>query len=217
MNVKICVTNSTHIVYAQEICKLIEDAAIQRGTGIAKRSPDYIKEKIRNEQSIISLYNKEVVGFCYIESWEHKRFVANSGLIVREDFRKTGLAREIKQRAFELSRELYPQAKIFGITTSLPVMKINSDLGYKPVPFSELTQDEKFWQGCQGCINYDILQRTQRKHCLCTGMLYNPNSLPLPGEATKISRWEKFQQFLRIGKSKGGASKNYKSIFSKNE
>ncbi len=68
----------------------------------------------------------------------------------------------------------FPFAKIFSITTSLPVMKLNSRMGYKPVTFSELTDDNEFWQGCQGCVNYDILQRNNRRMCLCTGMLYDP-------------------------------------------
>ena len=61
-----------------------------------------------------------------------------------------------------------------GLTTGLAVMKINSDLGYRPVTFSELTTDEQFWKGCESCVNYDILVRTERKHCLCTGMLFDP-------------------------------------------
>ena len=91
-----------------------------------------------------------------------------------DEFRGHGLAKAIKAEAFKLSRKKFPDAKIFGLTTGLAVMKINSELGYKPVTFSELTDDEEFWKGCQSCVNYDILQRTQRKHCLCTGMLYDP-------------------------------------------
>ena len=53
---------------------------------------------------------------------------------------------------------------------------MNSDLGYKPVTFSELTTDQSFWNGCQTCKNYDVLQRTEQKMCLCTGMLYDANS-----------------------------------------
>lgn len=53
-------------------------------------------------------------------------------------------------------------------------MKLNSRMGYKPVTFSELTDDEEFWRGCEGCRNYDILQRNNRRMCLCTGMLYDP-------------------------------------------
>ena len=113
-------------------------------------------------------------GFCYIETWSHGKYAVNSGLIVAPSYRKMGLAKRIKRRAFELSREKYPDAKLFGITTSLAVMKINSELGYKPVTFSELTSDDVFWQGCQSCPNYDVLNRMERKMCLCTGMLYDP-------------------------------------------
>jgi hypothetical protein len=129
---------------------------------------------MKEGKAIIALHGDEFAGFCYIETWSDKKFVANSGLIVVEKFRGHGLAKRIKQKAFELSRERYPDAKIFGLTTGLAVMKINSELGYKPVTFSELTNDEAFWAGCQSCVNYDILQRTGRKYCLCTGMLYDP-------------------------------------------
>ena len=170
----ILVATSEHIKYAEEISKVIESSAAARGTGIAKRSSDYIANKIEEGKAVIALSEKgEFAGFCYIESWGEK-FAANSGLIIDEKFRKKGLAMRVKRKAFELSREMYPNAKLFGLTTSLAVMKINSELGYRPVTFSELTDDEQFWKGCQSCVNYDILSRTKRKHCLCTGMLYDP-------------------------------------------
>lgn len=174
MNISIVVAGETHLGHAAFICRLMADAALKRGTGIAKRSPEYLQQKMLEGKAIIALLNDEPVGFCYIESWGHDRFVANSGLIVAESQRKTGLAKRIKQRILELSFEKFPHAKVFGITTSLAVMKINSDLGYKPVTFSELTDDADFWKGCNGCVNVDILLRTDRKHCLCTGMLLDP-------------------------------------------
>jgi len=85
-----------------------------------------------------------------------------------------GLAKKIKKAAFELSRKKFPEAKLFGITTGLAVMKINYELGYKPVTFSELTDDPDFWNGCKTCKNFDVLNRTDHKMCLCTGMLYDP-------------------------------------------
>lgn len=174
MDVEIHVAGSEHYGFAEAVCTLIEEAAKVRGTGIAKREPSYIRSKMEEGKAIIAFKGGVLAGFCYIETWEHGKYVANSGLIVAEPFRKTGLARRIKERAFELSREKYPTAKLFGITTSLAVMKINTDLGYKPVTFSELTQDEVFWKGCQSCPNYDVLTRTNRKYCLCTGMLCDP-------------------------------------------
>lgn len=169
------VADDSHLPYVETILQTIADAAAVRGTGIAKRSPEYISMKIREGKAIIALAGSEFAGFCYIETWSDKKFVANSGLIVVEKFRGCGLAKRIKQRAFNLSRERYPDAKIFGLTTGLAVMRINSELGYKPVTFSELTDDEAFWKGCQSCVNYDILQRTGRRFCLCTGMLYDPH------------------------------------------
>jgi len=176
MNVSINIAQEEHYKFAQEICDTMEISALLRGTGIAKRSPEYIQKKMQNHDAIIALENGKFAGFCYIESWQHGQFVANSGLIVHPDYRHLGLAKKIKKKVFEYSQEKYPSAKIFGITTGLAVMKINSDLGYKPVPFSELTADPTFWAGCKGCTNYDILERKEFKMCLCTGMLYDPNN-----------------------------------------
>lgn len=174
MNVRILVADPSHVGYAQRICDLMYESAQQRGTGIAKRSPEYVASKINEGKAVIALDGDRVVGFSYIETWSHQAFVANSGLIVDPEYRHLKLGSLIKKRIFDLSRERYPQAKIFGITTGLAVMKMNTRLGYRPVPFSELTQDEEFWKGCEGCRNYDILLRNQRKMCLCTGMLYDP-------------------------------------------
>ena len=170
------VAGPEHFRFADEICALIEKAAQARGTGIAKREPEYVRRKMAEGKAVIAVSGERVAGFCYIETWDHGRYAVNSGLIVSPDFRKRGLARRIKRRAFELSRERFPEAKLFGITTSLAVMKINSELGYKPVTFSELTSDDEFWSGCQSCPNYDVLTRMERKMCLCTGMLYDPDA-----------------------------------------
>ncbi len=171
---KIVIANNSHAKYAEIICDTIEESARVRGTGIARRTPEYILTKMENGNAIIALEGDKFAGFCYIEVWSHEKFVANSGLIVHPDFRNRGLAKDIKKAVFEHSRKKYPNAKIFGITTGLAVMKINYELGYQPVTFSELTEDESFWKGCQTCKNYDILTRTERKMCLCTGMLYDP-------------------------------------------
>lgn len=198
MEANVLVADEQHIHLAEAVCTMIEDAAKVRGTGIAKRDPEYIRSKIRQGKAIIALAEGKPVGFCYIESWENERYVANSGLIVSPDFRKTGLARRIKKAAFDLSKKKFPTARLFGITTSTAVMKINSELGYKPVTFSELTQDETFWKGCQGCVNYDILTRTERKMCLCTGMVCDLSEVPEQPEAVpnKKKAWDSFKDFM---------------------
>jgi hypothetical protein len=173
---EIVIANKSHSVYADIICKTIEEAAQIRGTGIAKRKPEYILTKLENGNAVIALDGDEFAGFCYIEAWGHGKFVANSGLIVRPDYRNIGLAKKIKEMIFKHSRTKFPDAKIFSITTGLAVMKLNSNLGYKPVTFSELTDDPSFWDGCQTCKNYDILTRTDRKMCMCTGMLFDPKN-----------------------------------------
>ncbi len=191
-----------HLDYAAFICQLMEEASVQRGTGIAKRSPDYIKEKMSEGKAVIALEAANLVGFCYIETWGHGKYVANSGLIVNPEYRNTGVARKIKAKIFDLSKKKYPQSRIFGITTSLAVMRINSDLGYKPVTFSELTDDEAFWKGCQSCRNFDILQRNEQKMCLCTGMMYDPQRehkrKMQERQAEKAERWESFKRFLTL-------------------
>ncbi|WP_310555976.1 GNAT family N-acetyltransferase [Flavobacterium sp.] len=174
MDITIKIANEKHSKYAQEICDTIESSALLRGTGIAKRTPEYIEKKMQNRDAIIALDCDKFAGFCYIESWQHAQFVAHSGLIVHPDYRNLGLAKKIKSKVFDYSLKKYPNAKVFGITTGLAVMKINSDLGYKPVPFSELTSDPSFWKGCQTCTNYEILKSKENKMCLCTGMLYDP-------------------------------------------
>jgi len=168
-----------HLKYAKIVCHLIEEAAKVRGTGIAKRKSPYIKQKIKDGKAVIALSSDGLVaGFCYIESWgAGKNFVANSGLIVAPTFRGLGLAKKIKEEIFRLTLKKFPHAKMFGITTSPAVMKINYSLGYRPVTFDHLTDDEEFWKGCESCKNYDILQRTNRKHCLCTAMLFDPDEL----------------------------------------
>jgi GNAT superfamily N-acetyltransferase len=181
------VANASHFKYAQDICNTIADSAKIRGTGIAKRTPEYIQRKLSNGNAILALDGDKFAGFCYIEVWGHEKFVANSGLIVHPDYRGQGLAKRIKAKIFELSRKKFPDANIFGITTGLAVMKINYELGYKPVTFSELTDDPEFWKGCQTCKNFDILTRTEQKMCLCTGMLYDANSKKKNNKAKEVN------------------------------
>lgn len=174
-DITVQVAGKNHFHLAEAICKEMEESAKVRGTGIAKRDPNYVRKKMEEGKAIIATHKDgRFAGFCYIETWGHGKYVSNSGLIVSPEFRKFGLATRIKKKAFELTRTKYPEAKLFGLTTSAAVMKINSELGYRPVTFSELTDDEDFWKGCQGCINYPVLMSKDRKMCFCTGMLYDP-------------------------------------------
>src|SRR6201990_771523 len=198
---KIMIANASHQDFAQIICDEMESAAKARGTGIAKRSPDYIRDKMREGKAVIAFTEDNVwAGFCYIETWSHGEYVANSGLIVSPPFRKSGLAKMIKRKIFELSRKTYPEAKIFGLTTGLAVMKINSELGYEPVTYSELTQDDTFWAGCKSCVNYDILMSKERKNCMCTAMLYDHKDHYEPEETKehflKKTKW--YERLMRL-------------------
>lgn len=196
--------NNSHLHYANTICNEMESSAKARGTGIAKRTPDYLEQKMLEGKAVIAFSpDKQWAGFCYIETWSHGKYVANSGLIVAPEFRKSGLAKAIKEKVFELSKTKYPNAKIFGLTTGLAVMKINSDLGYEPVTYSELTQDEDFWKGCRSCVNFEILKSKDRKNCLCTAMLYNPDEKKDSGKENKFLNFKKYAKlFERITKIK---------------
>jgi hypothetical protein len=214
---KVLIADESHFHFAETIVDEMEESAKARGTGIAKRSPEYIREKMREGKAVIALTeNDEWAGFCYIETWSHGEYVANSGLIVAPKFRKGGLARLIKRKIFQLSRQKYPEAKLFGLTTGLAVMKINSELGYEPVTYSELTQDEAFWAGCKSCVNYEILMSKDRKNCMCTAMLYDPQDHYEPEETIEFfeknakglerllgyKQWKFLQPFLKKDKDK---------------
>jgi hypothetical protein len=214
-------------VYSKTITDEMANSAAARGTGIAKRTPEYIEQKIDEGKAVIAISGlNEWVGFCYIETWSHGEYVANSGLIVAPAFRKGGVAKAIKKKVFELSRKLYPEAKIFGLTTGLAVMKINSDLGYEPVTYSELTQDEAFWAGCKSCVNYDILMSKERKNCMCTAMLFDPKDHYQPEETKeffkenvkgferllRFKQWKLLKPFLRKDKESNGGGSKPKSL-----
>lgn len=200
-NFNIYIATESDYRFAEEICNEMEESAKARGTGIAKRNPEYIQTKMKEGKAVIATTKEGAwAGFCYIETWSHAEYVANSGLIVRPDFRKSGLAKMIKHKIFNLSKSKYPEAKIFGLTTGLAVMKINSELGYEPVTYSELTQDEAFWAGCKSCVNYDILMSKERKNCMCTAMLYDPKDHYEPEETKQFfdENAKGFERLFRI-------------------
>ena len=225
-NIIIRVATPEDAKYAVTITDEMEESAKARGTGIAKRSPEYVAEKINEGKAVIAVTPEgEWVGFCYIETWSHGEYVANSGLIVAPAYRKSGVAKAIKKRIFDLSREKYPEAKLFGLTTGLAVMKINSELGYEPVTYSELTQDEAFWAGCKSCVNYEILMSKDRKNCMCTGMLYDPKDHYKPEETKeffeenksglerllRFKKWKFLRPFMKKDKEANGNSDDVKS------
>lgn len=230
-HIVIRVATAEDVRYAKYITDEMEESAKARGTGIAKRTPDYVAGKMLEGKAVIAVTTEgQWVGFCYIETWSHGEYVANSGLIVSPAFRKTGVAKAIKKKIFNLSREKYPDAKIFGLTTGLAVMKINSELGYEPVTYSELTQDEAFWAGCKSCVNYEILLSKDRKNCMCTAMLYDPKDHYKPEETKeffeknksglerllRFKQWKLLKPFMKKNKetnSNGGAKTFIQSLF----
>lgn len=191
-DIQVMVADESHVKYVDTILQTIADAAKVRGTGIAKRSPEYVATKMREAKAVIALEGERFAGFSYIETWGNKHYVTTSGLIVHPDYRGLGLAKRIKNLTFTLARVRWPHAKIFSLTSGSAVMTMNTQLGYHPVTFNDLTDDEAFWRGCQGCINHDVLERTGRKFCICTAMLFDPDEhLPAkisPGVMERIRR-----------------------------
>jgi len=189
--IEVLVAAPEHEIYVDTILETIAEAAKVRGTGIAKRTHEYVATKMKEAKAVIALRKSDgrFAGFSYIETWGNKQYVTTSGLIVHPDFRGLGLAKRIKDMTFTLARTRWPHAKIFSLTSGAAVMKMNTELGYKPVTFAELTDDESFWRGCEGCINVDVLHRTDRKYCICTGMLFDPTEqLPAKIPETVLSR-----------------------------
>lgn len=189
--IEVIVADGSHECYIDEILATITAAAKVRGTGIARRTHEYLLTKMREAKAVIALSEGRFAGFSYIETWGNRQYVTTSGLIVHPDFRGMGVAKRIKDLTFTLARTRWPKAKIFSLTSGAAVMAMNTALGYKPVTFNELTDDEAFWRGCEGCVNVDVLKRTNRKYCICTGMLYDPTEhLPakLPDEVIKRIR-----------------------------
>ena len=172
--IEVVVADESHEKYVDTILETISEAAKVRGTGIAKRTHEYVLNKMREAKAVIALDGDRFAGFSYIETWQDKKYVTTSGLIVHPDYRGRGLAKRIKDMTFTLARIRWPHAKIFSLTSGAAVMAMNTQLGYKPVTFADLTQDEAFWKGCEGCVNVYILHRTGRRYCICTGMLYDP-------------------------------------------
>lgn len=172
--IRILIADASHECYVDKILETISIAARKRGTGIAERTHDYVATKMRESKAVLALCGDKFAGFSYIETWGNKHYVTTSGLIVHPDYQGRGIAKRIKDYTFTLARVRWPNAKIFSLTSGDAVMKMNTELGYVPVSFNQLTTDEAFWRGCQGCINHDILEAKERKFCVCTGMLWDP-------------------------------------------
>lgn len=197
-DIKIKVADDNDEKYVDTILNTIREAAKKRGTGIAERTHEYVATKMKEGKAVLALDGERFAGFSYIETWGNKHYVTTSGLIVHPDYLGLGVAKRIKDYTFTLARVRWPHAKIFSLTSGDAVMKMNTQLGYVPVSFNQLTDDEAFWRGCQGCINHDILVAKDRKFCICTGMLYDPDMHK--GEPTPI---EVFQDVIKTLTLKG--------------
>lgn len=175
---RIEVASGKHIHFASEISRTMEESAQARGTGIGKRPPELLIRYMLEGKAVVAVTDDgRWAGFSYLALWDNGKYVSNSGLIVAPEFRERGVAKKIKEKIFELSRKKYPGSIIVGITTSEAVMKMNTSLGFVPTTFSQLPADGEFWNGCKGCVNHDILERSKGKYCLCTAMRFNPASM----------------------------------------
>lgn len=167
-----------HHKYIPDILEAIYDASKVKGNSIVMRDPAYLAKKMDEGKAVIATQGDKFAGFCYIESWESERFIANSGLIVKPEYRGLGLASRIKKTIFDICRTMFPDAKIFSITKSQAVIKMNTRLGFMEVPYSELTVDPKFWKGCDTCPHYQTLLDNGMQNCECHGLLYIPAKSP---------------------------------------
>lgn len=193
--IQVVVADTSHEKYVDTILQTIAEAAKVRGTGIAKRTHEYLVTKMREAKAVIALQGDKFAGFSYIETWGNKQYVTTSGLIVHPDFRGQGVAKKIKDMTFTLARTRWPHAKIFSLTSGAAVMTMNTQLGYQPVTFGDLTDDEAFWKGCEGCVNYPVLKERNRKFCICTAMLFDPTEhLPCKLSEDVLSRIRHLQE-----------------------
>ena len=195
-DIKIKVADADDEKYVDTIIDTIREAAKKRGTGIAERTHEYVATKMKESKAVLALCGDRFAGFSYIETWGNKHYVTTSGLIVHPDYLGMGVARRIKDYTFPLARVRWPNAKIFSLTSGDAVMKMNTQLGYVPVSFNQLTDDDAFWKGCEGCCNHDILMAKNRKFCICTGMLYDPEKHK--GEPTPVSVFQDIVRTLTV-------------------
>ena len=195
-DIKIKVADADDEKYVDTIIDTIREAAKKRGTGIAERTHEYVATKMKESKAVLALCGDRFAGFSYIETWGNKHYVTTSGLIVHPDYLGMGVARRIKDYTFTLARVRWPNAKIFSLTSGDAVMKMNTQLGYVPVSFNQLTDDDAFWKGCEGCCNHDILMAKNRKFCICAGMLYDPEKHK--GEPTPVSVFQDIVRTLTV-------------------
>jgi len=87
--IRVVVADASHEKYVDVILATITDSAKKRGSGIASRTHEYLATKMKERKAVIALAGEgdeeEFAGFCYIESWGNKEYVANSGLILVEE------------------------------------------------------------------------------------------------------------------------------------
>jgi len=167
---------ATDIIHASLISKTIELTNQNADNGICKRSASFLQQKILEGDAVIAVTKQNKwVGFIYLQKWNDD-FVSCCALIVHARYRNEKIAWQLKQKAVDLAKRKYPNAKLFGLTTAAAVMKINSRLGYIPVTYDQITGDQNFWNACKTCPNYQILKSKGQRNCLCTAMLLERNT-----------------------------------------
>jgi hypothetical protein len=159
--------------FVQNIITEIEIASQIKGTGICKREPAFISQKITEGNAVMAVTPSGAwAGFCYIQPHDNGQFVSSCALVISRNFRNRGIASQIKAQVLALAKNKYPAARIFGLTTSHVVERINAQLNYVEVSYAEVTQADTFWQSCRSCENYQLLLQQDKKKCLCKAMVY---------------------------------------------
>lgn len=176
------VSNENHTPFAREIELLFEQVTNEKSIGINLKKGQYIGEKIIKGDAIIATKQGRLAGFCYLRNRNNDDYVSISGIVVVPQFRRLGLAKMMIEEIFQVARKKYPKAKLFSLTTSPEVMRINSIHGYKTVNYSKLSTSNKFWAECSDCLNYNFLQKNNNTRCLCSAMLFNPFNFNIEDE-----------------------------------
>ncbi len=105
-NIIIRVATPADKMYSKIITDEMESSAAARGTGIAKRTPEYIEQKMDEGKAVIAVTEDGAwVGFCYIETWSHGEYVANSGLIVAPAIQKKRCGKINQEKNISICRE----------------------------------------------------------------------------------------------------------------
>lgn len=163
--------------YADNIAHEISISALLRNVAIEPRTGDYIFQKMIDGLAVIAIDNEteEWIGFCALDVWNHQRYVANTGLIVKPKYRGKNVSNLLKNKLFELARIKFPSAKIFSLTNKELIKKINIDLGFQEVEAREILYDPYFNTGMNSWVDFiELLKHSEESGH--KAMVFDPES-----------------------------------------